>query len=229
MKPVLAIDASSRAYAVAVGDSEQPAVCRESRRDSPEWAGLGELVKETLAAAGLAFGDIAVIGVDVGPGGLSSIRAAVAYANGLAFSLGVPVFPATSLELMAIAAREAHRGPFLCLRRGQGGNSYAGLFAGDGTAELRHGMAAAIVPPLAGDLETVYFAGPAADEVAHLIPGVSVVDTGISDADVAVLYRAARAAMAGHDPDRLVPAATAINEASGIFHKSAAGHHPQGA
>ncbi len=225
MKSVVAIEASSRTYAVAVGDGEQPSASHESRRDAPGFAGIGELVKATLAAAGLTFGDIEAVGVDVGPGGLTSIRAAVAYANGLAFSLGRPIFPVTSLELMAIAARQAYHGPFLCLKRGQGGNCYAGLFADDGTAELRHGLASEIVPPLAGDLETVRVAGMAVDEVAHLLPGVTVTDAGISEANVAVLYGSARAALSGSGQDRLVPAATAINEASRIFHEPAASHH----
>jgi tRNA threonylcarbamoyladenosine biosynthesis protein TsaB len=229
MESVLAIEASSRIYEVAAGDTGQLAARSASRRGGPGFAGIGALAKEVLAAAGVAVGHIATIGVDIGPGGLSSVRAAVAYANGLAFSLGVPVFPITSLELMAIAAREDHRGPFLCLKRAPGGNVYAGLFADGEAAELRHGPAGSVVPPLTRDLETVYVAGLAADEVAHLLPDVSLVGTGISEADVAVLYRVARAAMTGPGQERLVPAATAINEASAIFHRSAAGHRPQGA
>lgn len=116
----LALEASSRTYAAAAGDGERPRAQRVSRRDDPAFTGLGDLVAQTLAESGAAFRDIAAIAVDIGPGGLSSMRAAVAYANGLAFSLGVRIFPITSLELMAIAAAEKHDGPFLCLRRGTG-------------------------------------------------------------------------------------------------------------
>jgi tRNA A37 threonylcarbamoyladenosine modification protein TsaB len=142
----------------------------------------------------------------------------VAYANGLAFALGVPVFPVTSLELMAIAAKQG-RGPVLCLKRGQGGNTYAGLFAGGEPADLRHGPLGAVVPALAGGLASVRVAGAAAGEVAGLLPDVTVTDSGIAEADVAVLYQAAREAMA--DPQRLVPAASPLNEASRIFHEPA--------
>jgi tRNA threonylcarbamoyladenosine biosynthesis protein TsaB len=219
MRLVLAIEASSRTYAVAVGDGELPGAQRASRRDAPAFAGVGDLVAQTLAAHDAAFSDIEAIAVDIGPGGLSSIRAAVAYANGLAFSLGVQVFPVTSLELMAIAARRVHQGPLLCLKRGVGGNTYAGLFVNGEIAELRHGTASAIVPEIAARLETVGVAGVPADDVAGFLPGVTVTDTGIAEADVVVLYQAARAALAD-EPARLVPLASAINEGSLIFHQA---------
>jgi tRNA threonylcarbamoyl adenosine modification protein YeaZ len=219
MRLVLAIEASSRTYAVAVGDGELPGAQRASRRDAPAFAGVGDLVAQTLAAHDAAFSDIEAIAVDTGPGGLSSIRAAVAYANGLAFSLGVQVFPVTSLELMAIAARRVHQGPLLCLKRGVGGNTYAGLFVNGEIAELRHGTASAIVPEIAARLETVGVAGVPADDVAGFLPGVTVTDTGIAEADVVVLYQAARAALTD-EPARLVPLASAINEGSLIFHQA---------
>ena len=226
MRLVLALEASSMTYAVAVGAGERPDVQRASHRDDPAFTVFGAFVAETLTTAGATFGDIGMIAVDAGPGGLSSIRAAVAYANGLAFGLGVKIFPISSLELMAIEARQAHPGPVLTVKRGQGGNTYAGLFAGSETAEMRHGPPGSVVPALAADLDTVYVAGTSRDHAADLLPGVTVVDTGIAEADVTVLYQAARAALA--DPDRLVPEATALNEASPIFHEPAASRHQIG-
>lgn len=217
---VLALEASSRTYAVAAGDGERPRAQRASRRDDPAFTGLGDLVAQTLAAGGATFRDVETIAVDIGPGGLSSMRAAVAYANGLAFSLGVRIFPVTSLELMAIAAGEQYQGPFLCLRRGTGGNTYAGLFADGELAELRHGPHDSVVPSIAGGLGTVCLAGVPAAGVAGLVPGVTIVDTGIAEADVTVLYQAARSARS--DPERLVPIASPVNEASLIFHNQAA-------
>jgi tRNA threonylcarbamoyl adenosine modification protein YeaZ len=216
---VLAVEASSRTYAVAAGDGELPRAQRASRRDDPAFAGLGDLVAQTLTAAGASFRDIDTIAVDIGPGGLSSMRAAVAYANGLAFSLGVRLFPVTSLELMAIAAAAQHDGPFLCLRRGTGGNTYAGLFADGRLAGLRHGPHDSVVASIAGGLERVSLAGVPSADVAGLLSGVTITDTGIREADVTVLYQTARAAMS--DPERLVPVASPVNEASLIFHDQA--------
>jgi tRNA threonylcarbamoyladenosine biosynthesis protein TsaB len=218
---VLVLDTSSRTFAVAVGSGDQPAaVGRSAWRDDPAYAGLGDLTARALAETGQAFGDIAAIGVDVGPGGLGSIRSAVAYANGLAFSLGVQIFPVSSLELMAIAAQRAHRDPVLSLKRGQGGNLYAALFVNGEHTELRYGLPATVIPGLAGGLDRVCLAGAATDEAAALLPGVTVVDTGIVDADITVLYQATRRAAA--HPERLVDTATPLNEASRVFHNSAA-------
>jgi hypothetical protein len=61
--------------------------------------------------------------------------------------------------------------------------------------------------------------------VAGLLAGAVVEDSRIEDADVVVLYRTARAAAA--DPERLVPAASPLNEASRIFHEPGARHHRQ--
>jgi tRNA threonylcarbamoyl adenosine modification protein YeaZ len=214
---VLALEASSRTYAVAVGDGEEPRAQAAVRRDDPSFRGLGELVSRTLDRAGERFGDIATIGVDVGPGGLMSIRTAVAYANGLAFALGARIFPISSLELMAMAAQQAHWAPILGLKRGLGGNTYAALFADGELVDMRHGPPDSVVPAVAGGLARVCVAGTAKDDVEGLLAGVVVEHSGIEDADVAVLYRAARAAAA--DPERLVPAASPLNEGSRIFHE----------
>lgn len=222
---VLALEASSRTYAVAVGDGENPRGQAAVRRDDPEFRGLGDLVNRTLDRAGQVFGDIGTIGVDIGPGGLMSIRTAVAYANGLGFAVGAKIFPISSLELMAMAAQQAHRCPILCLKRGLGGNTYAALFADGEITDMRHGPPDSVVPAVADGLARVCVAGTATDDVAGLLAGVAVEHSKIEDADVGVLYRAARAAAA--DPERLVPAASPLNEASKIFHEPAVRRHPQ--
>ena len=220
---VLALEASSRRYAVAVGDGETPRGQAAADRDDPAFPELGELVDGALARAEAGFGDIGTIGVDVGPGGLSSIRAAVAYANGLAFALGVKIFPISSLELMAIAAQHIRRDPILSLKRGPGGNTYAGLFVDSELAEMRHGPPESVLPAMADGLARIRLAGAFKDDVAGLLPEVTVEDSGIEEADVTVLYRLARAAVA--DPERLVAVASPINEASRIFHEPAESRH----
>ena len=159
---------------------------------TPTYTVFGALVAETLTAAEATFSDVGTIAVDVGPGGLDPIRAAVAYANGLAFGLGVKIFPISSLELMAIEARQAHRDPILSLKRGPGGNIFAGLFIDGEIVDMRHGPPGSVVPAIVAGLETVSVAGPPRDDVPGLLPGVTVLDTGIADADVTVLYQAAQ-------------------------------------
>jgi tRNA A37 threonylcarbamoyladenosine modification protein TsaB len=221
---VLALESSSRTYAVAVGDGDQPRAQRTSLRDGRTFVDVGELAAQALAGEA-TFDDVDTIAVDVGPGDVLSVRAAVAYANGLAFGLGVKIFPITSLELMAIAAQRTHPGPLLCLKRAMGGNTYAGLFVNGEVTEMRHGPLSSIVPAIAAGLETVDVAGTFEGEMADLLPDVIVTDTGIANADVAVLYQAARRAIIA-DPGRLVPVASPVNEGSWIFHNPAVCRHP---
>ncbi len=221
MTLILALDTSSRTYAVAVGSEDRPAAERRSSRHNPAFAGLGDMVAQALSTAGGAFQQLAGIGVDIGPGGLASIRAAVAYANGLAFSLGVRIFPVSSLELLAIAVRREHQDPILCLKPGQNGNVYAGLFINGENTELRHGAPATVVPAIANGLDRLCLAGMEIDGIADLLPVVTVVNTGITEADVTFLYEATRVALAAN-PERLVSTATPLNEASRAFHNSAA-------
>jgi tRNA threonylcarbamoyladenosine biosynthesis protein TsaB len=219
MRLTLALEASSRIYAVAAGDSDHPSAQRAARYRDPGFSGLGELAAQALAAAGATFSDIGTIAVDAGPGGLSSIRAAVAYANGLAFSLGVKVFPITSLELMAIAARETHPEPVLSLKRGHGGIYYAGLYADGEDAEMRCGPLSSIAPAIADGLEKICVAGDSVAELADLLPDVTLIDSGIANADVSILYRTARSTVARSE--RLVDTASAVNEGSRIFYEYA--------
>jgi tRNA threonylcarbamoyl adenosine modification protein YeaZ len=217
MRLTLALDTSSRIHAVAAGDGDHPRALREANPRDPGFTGLGELAAQALAATGATFSDIEMIAVDAGPGGLSSIRAAVAYANGLAFSLGVKVFPITSLELMAIAVCKTHSEPVLSLKRGHNGIYYAGLYVDGQDPEMRCGAPGSILPTLAAGLEKVCVAGHSVAEVADLLPDVTLIDSGVMDADVTVLYQTARDAAAR--PERLVDSASAVNEGSRIFHE----------
>jgi tRNA threonylcarbamoyladenosine biosynthesis protein TsaB len=232
MALLLSIDTSSRTYAVAAGAGDRPDAVRTARRGEPGFEGVGGLASAVVADLGARFRDIEVIAVDTGPGGLSSIRSAVAYANGLAFSLGVRVFPVTSLELMAIAAEGATGAkataadPVLSLKRAQGGNVYAGLFADGEMTVMRHGQPGEILPELTGGLAAFRLAGLTAADLDGLAApgltgGAAVTETGIGEADVTVLYETAKASVRA--PDRTAALATALNEGSPVFHPDKAG------
>jgi tRNA threonylcarbamoyladenosine biosynthesis protein TsaB len=147
----------------------------------PAQRDLPALVADLLAGAGHGFADLGRVAVDVGPGNLTAVRTGVAYADGLAFALGLGIATADSLELMAAQAGDGT--PVLCLRNAGAGRAYAGLF-GAGEPRYRHGPlseVAAVTGPevlVAGDFRT---------EVAELLPGVVVKDSGIAGPDVRVL------------------------------------------
>jgi tRNA threonylcarbamoyladenosine biosynthesis protein TsaB len=215
MNLTLAIETSSIDYGVALCTPHAVIVDRTVRRDDPSFRGVGHLVSVALDAAGGQIRDIDRIAVNVGPGNLSSVRAGVAYANGLAFSLRIRIFGANSLDLLALEASEPTDPSVLCLRHAGGSNVYAGLFR-DGTAvAMRRGPIKAVVTSMAWGLTDVAVAGSFRREVKGLLPETVVRDTGIEVPHVLTLHRFVVAA--GGDPAAVVDVASPLTDASPVF------------
>ena len=63
---------------------------------------LMPLLAELLDECGIAYGDLAAIGVGTGPGNFTGVRIAVAAARGLALGLGIPAIGVTGFEALAL-------------------------------------------------------------------------------------------------------------------------------
>jgi len=99
---------------------------------------LEELTRDALAAAGAALPDISRIAVDVGPGRLSAVRAAVSFGNALAFARGLPIAPILSSAAVALQAERAAGLPALIVHKSAGGTAYIARSEA-GRLRLRHG------------------------------------------------------------------------------------------
>ena len=102
----LIIDSTTRAGAVGLW---QPGA---GLRASRTWesthnhtAELAPAIDAMLVEAGLSPTSIAAIGVGIGPGGFSALRAGLGIAKGMAFSLGVPIAGVDTLEAAAYPFR----------------------------------------------------------------------------------------------------------------------------
>lgn len=123
---VLAFDTATPATVVAVAAADGTLLAQ--RRDDPdpgERPGHGPLLlalaDEALREAGVAWSDLERIGAGVGPGTFTGLRIGVATARALAQGLGAEVVPVSSLEALALGARD-HDGPVLAVvdaRRGE--------------------------------------------------------------------------------------------------------------
>lgn len=198
MSVILAVETSSPSYGAGVSRSGEVLAHETVRRGGPAFHSIGHLVASCLETAGVRFADVDVLAVDCGPGNLNSVRAGVAYVNGLAFSLDKPVFAAGSLEVLALqAAAEAPHLPVLCVRRTQGGAVFAGLYpagftgrvAADNPPALRTGPLAETVSALACGLAEFTVAGPCHGELKDLLPDRRVHDSGVEFPDVLALHR----------------------------------------
>lgn len=119
---------------------------------------LEELTRDTLAAAGASMPDISRIAVDVGPGRLSAVRAAVSFGNALAFARGLPIAPILSSAAVAFQAERATGLPTLIVHKSAGGAAYVARSEA-GRLRLRHGPQQETLTAAAAELRTLALAG----------------------------------------------------------------------
>jgi tRNA threonylcarbamoyladenosine biosynthesis protein TsaB len=109
---LLAIETSGAGCSAAVWRAGAIVAERRVALDHGHAAALLPLVEDAMAAAaaaGLAWGDLAAVGVTVGPGSFTGIRVGLAAARGFGLALAIPVLGVTSFEAMAWGVPAAAR------------------------------------------------------------------------------------------------------------------------
>jgi tRNA threonylcarbamoyladenosine biosynthesis protein TsaB len=211
----MAVETTSTNYGVAVFDGAAVLAATTTSRADPRFESVAALAAAVLADAGRGFTELDLLAVDTGPGNLTSVRAGVAYVNGLAFSVDAEVVSVDGLTLAAheIAAEPGE--PVLVLRHAGGGAVCAGLF-GDGGPRFRRGPFAETVRELVGALPEVTVGGIFRDKVQDVLPAAVVKDSGLDSPSVLALH-ALVTGPAGTGLHR-APFATPTTEASPLFH-----------
>lgn len=129
---LLALDTSTPACSVALchrGQIHQRLLLEERQHSRV----LLPLVDELLAEAGLGLTALDGLICTSGPGAFTGLRVGAAMASGLAAALQRPLYPLSSLALLAASGR-ARLGPLplLAVLNAQMGEIYAGLYGADG-------------------------------------------------------------------------------------------------
>lgn len=196
--PLLLIDLSSALY-VGLWDGTRVAASRV-RPQGTRGENAHALVDECLAEAGMGPGDLAALGVGVGPGSFTGVRVCGALAQGLAFARRLPLHPFSSLAAVAsclpsaampgIAAIAANAGRWY-VRSGTGVESLLGTeallaLAGPAGAE---GAPPAVLA-VSGDI-------PERDRLAQAFPSILSLEERIDFARLAALALAAPAVPEG--------------------------------
>ena len=110
---------------------------------------------------GLKPNAIRQIIVDLGPGGLSSCRVGVSFANALAFGTGAGLYGVSALDLQDVDAREIYQGhAILSLRPGLGQRVFWRLARTDGTVDFGLGPLAECMAVIAAKTEYTVIIGP---------------------------------------------------------------------
>ena len=150
---ILAIDTAAHLCAACVHDgaAERGRSVRDIGKGHAEQ--LMEVIDEALADAGAAYADIGGIAVSVGPGSFTGIRVGVAAARGLALGLGIPSASVTTLEALALEARDRFPDrPVIAALDAKRDEIYVAAFAADGSE--------ATAPRIASLAEVASMAGP---------------------------------------------------------------------
>ncbi len=113
---LLAIDTSTMVASVAVARGEpgaEPPVILAAADAAVDTTSdiLLPLIDRALGEAGLTIADVGAVAVGAGPGSFTGLRIGMSTAKGLAFSIGAPLWPVSSLAALAQAASDAGEVP----------------------------------------------------------------------------------------------------------------------
>ncbi len=190
---LLAIDTALSACSVAIVDGDTVLAARSVVMGRGQAEALMPMVSDAMGAAGLAFAELDLLAVTIGPGSFTGLRTGIAAARGLALALGRPLVGVTTLEVLARCARADEVGgrTILAVIDAHRGELYAQPF----THDLRP-----LAPPAAQSPAEVLAAAPPGP--LHLIgsgaslafaiaPGRCTLSSVAPDPDPAILARLA--------------------------------------
>lgn len=137
----LAIETATQHGTVAVSDGEHVFTVRLGS-DTGSSRQVYSAVKEALSRANMSQDSLTCIAFGCGPGSFTGVRVAAAAAQSLAFALGLPVIPVSSLAAAAIeVGRTRGAEPVAVCLDARMGEAYLGIYEFDA-----NGLAVATTP-----------------------------------------------------------------------------------
>lgn len=132
---ILGIESSSRRGSVALIQGEQLIACLEHEQPNSHAERLLPLIERVCSEAGWPKSSLDRLGVGVGPGSFTGLRAGIALAEGLSVGLDRPLIGVGSLLAMAHGALREHPGPCCALLDARRGEVFAAVY-GENRREL---------------------------------------------------------------------------------------------
>ncbi len=187
MNLLLAIETSSDEYQIVFGRDRK--LIFDSTRDfiHPPATDLAKLVSYGLNLIDSQPCEITGVALNIGPGGLTSIRAGVWFTNALAFSLGIRIYPFSYFEIMANQIQKNTELPVLCAVPAANNHAYVGLIRGRSVEVLRYGLLPYTVAQITDNIKEIGVAGKIRHRLSSLLNGIKVIDMGIDKLDSNVL------------------------------------------
>jgi tRNA threonylcarbamoyladenosine biosynthesis protein TsaB len=100
---ILSIDTATDGVSVAIADGTRVLASSEMRSEKQHAEVLTTMIDFVRKQAGVSFGDVGAVAVDIGPGLFTGMRVGIASAKAIAQVLDVPIIGVTSLDILATA------------------------------------------------------------------------------------------------------------------------------
>jgi tRNA A37 threonylcarbamoyladenosine modification protein TsaB len=180
MKLKLVIEPCSISIKIAFGYTNKLIYCSlENELKTPDCRDISSIIAHGLHVIGKKSQDIEAIAVNVGPGRLTSVRSGVSFANGLAFSLNIPIYPFYSFELIGYEAWKKFSLPALCTLNSTDENAYLCLYDNASIKILKYGKLNCIVENALAGIDELVVAGDHINIVKQLFDNIIIHDSGI--------------------------------------------------
>jgi tRNA A37 threonylcarbamoyladenosine modification protein TsaB len=198
----LGISTSLSNYAVALGEGgtvlynsrkidrptdDQPIVNPTANR--PDSKRVELLLTQGLQTIGRNIKEIGGIVVDNGPGGTSSVRTGVAFANGLGYSLGIGVASVSAFTLLGYDLYLQHKVPILLTAKSIKGNAFWGYFNHERLESLSYGMAGAVLPQIVQEGGELMIASSMIDNIQNILPRHHLCWSDQKTGDIEIMIR----------------------------------------
>ena len=141
---ILGISTSQSQFSIALGKDSHCLYQATSDISLRGRTSLASMLRSGLSELGAELSAIESIIVDIGPGGTSSVRTGVSFSNGLSYSMGIPVSPVSSVELIGMELFEKYSIPIMVLYKSVRKHFYYGTYDGI-HSHIRYGTMGEIV------------------------------------------------------------------------------------
>jgi tRNA A37 threonylcarbamoyladenosine modification protein TsaB len=188
MSLILAISTSSTQFEVIIGDNSTVLFTDSYTLSLTDKKDISFLVAECLEKVNITPQDLKGIIVDVGPGGTSLVRTGVAFGNGLAYSLGIPICPVLSVELVGIELWEKYKLPVVITVKSIKDSAYVALYDGK-LKDLKYGIMTDVVAKMTAEINEFVIAGAHREKVIEVFPNKHIYDSGLLNGNAQLLIK----------------------------------------
>lgn len=203
---ILGISTSFSDFALVLAENDK--ILFNSRHfDSLDTYRLEILLNYGLSHIKCGVNEIGQVIVDNGPGGTSSVRTGVAFANTIAYCLNIEVIPVSSFALLGLDIYHEFDIPVLLSAKSIKGNFFWGYFDNHKLQSLTYGMPGTVLPEILNGVESIAVSSLNKEAVQQIKPSIQLreYDRRPGDIENLIKYRESFAAKPMKYPEIVNP------------------------